>query len=80
MGRPTGRPICLAAVLVLILVLILIAVLVLILVLILIAVLVLILIVIHDDFLRKFVLACYRFTSLPRFSGFILGFEDQAGE
>ena len=64
MGRPTGRPICLAAVLVLVLVLILIAVLVLILVLILIliAVLVLILIVIHDFSSENLYL---RVTALP---------------
>ena len=62
MGRPSGRPICLAAVLVLILVLVLIAVLVTVLAVILILVLILILIVIHDFSSENLYL---RVTALP---------------
>lgn len=36
--------------------------------------------VIHFEFPPNFVLRCCRIHSLPRFSGFILGFENQAGE
>ena len=34
--------------------------------------------VIHSNFLRNFFLAVFRLGSLPRISGFILGFEDEA--